>query len=170
MNEKNTNDKTYEVQPPPARTELRSPAALPADTVEVPTDAKESTTPTPSAAPRHRHDDNIKMPITAYLMAFFSFLFVAIGSFFAISVLPAVTQKLGFGVSSVVHGLFIASPIVALSLGLLSGYQSFRLAKTKEINKRSKIIAERKFVCPSCGDANDGKAKFCPMCGHELTT
>ncbi len=170
MNEKNTNDKTYAVQPPPERTELRAPAALPADTVELPTDPKETSTPTPSVASQHRPGDDLKLPVSAYLMAIFSFLFVAIGAYFAIPFLPIVTLKLGLGVPAGLRWLYIANPIVSLGLGLLSGYQSFRQAKIKEINKRSKIIAEMKFVCPSCGDANDGQAKFCPMCGQELPT
>ncbi len=109
----------------------------------------------------------IRLPVSAYILAFISAVFVFFGGLFA----------LGLGTAMLLDALdlpmwtsLIAAPFVWLTpvvLALLSGWQTLQQARKKELSKLSKMPAR---TCPGCGEAFSATEPCCPVCGRKTAT
>lgn len=104
----------------------------------------------------------VKMPISAYLTAVVSAVFVTFGSFIAIVFSSVIV---GEWIPSLPTLVQFAIPFFAMALGLLSGWQSLRQAKRKAIKKHAAEFGDLEVVCQGCGEAVLPDADACPMCG-----
>jgi hypothetical protein len=100
-------------------------------------------------------------------MAVFSAIFVTFAVILIVAFSPAL---LGDWISGAPPIVLMATPWVAIALGLLSGWQTVRQAKQKALRK-ALALAEKEAAkpqCPGCGERLDAGTKKCPVCGKVL--